>query len=115
MIPIGINNTQINILDKNVLKFDSYIELSFEKFYTADFNNSTMFSYFYYQASALNAKMTAFYGIGSEYGDQNFFYLNETYYSMTDLVRNGQGLTNSSKKFGLRWTILILMFAFLFS
>jgi hypothetical protein len=87
----------MEIIEENVMNFEAYYEISFFKNYPEDFNNSTMFSYFYYRASQLNSKITAFYGISEENLLGHDISLNTIYFNTTEILRNGQGLPNSSK------------------
>ena len=83
MIPLGFNRTTSVVLDENVIGYHSYYSVSFDKDYTRNFDNITMFNYFYYQAEALKAQVTAFYGKTNEqnlYESDFTFSLNDTYF-----------------------------------
>ncbi len=97
LIPIGVNKTLLDIIEENVMNFDAYYEISLIKTYSEDFNNSTMFSYFFYRASQLNSKITAFYGISEENLLGQDISLDSVYFNTTEILKNGQGLSNYSK------------------
>jgi hypothetical protein len=109
LIPIGFNNTQKTILEKNVLFFKSYYSISFEKLYPENFDNNTMFKYFYSNADKTNASITTFYGI-EDYPKSNFS-LSETYFHGVEPLKDGQGLTNFSYFRHLK--IMTLFFIFI--
>lgn len=107
MIPLGFHDIKKNILRENVMYYEGYFEVSFEKNYPEKFDNMTMFKWMDFTANNLKENVTAFYGIY----DQNFeteFSLDEVLYSKTVIFRDGVGLSNNSNLFNFYYLIAII-------
>lgn len=119
LIPIGVNNSDVDVLFKNVIDYQAYYAVSLEKYYYVGFDNATMFDWLNFKAGDLNATVNAFYGEG---GSQNCnviktgFNINDTYYYGSEIFVDGEGLNLSAGQTFKRsfYTIFYLILIYLF-
>ncbi len=120
MIPIGFNNSNINILTQNVIEYDAFFSVNLEKYYPKEFDNSTMFNWLGFRAASLNATVISFYGINRLYNTngeidiKSGFSLKNAYFNKTILFHDGFGLIEKDGSGFIERANLILICSIIF-
>ena len=63
LVPLGFDKIQLNVIQKNVIDYDIYFGIKFEKIYPELFDNMTMFNWINYVAADTGDGVFGFYGI----------------------------------------------------
>jgi hypothetical protein len=114
LIPLGFSNEKLNFIVKNVIEYNTYFNVKFEKPYPPLFDNITMFSWINYVGSDTGEGIIGFYGIMEDGMDINSIAINKPmYYEQHDFY-DGAGLPNNAKYLNFYFKIYIFIFLFLY-
>jgi len=105
LIPLGFSSINKNILRQNIINYNGYFQVVFEKDYPQNFDNITMFKWMDFSAEVFKENVTAFYGICNESLDE--FSLEDANYYDTVIFRDGAGLSNNSKFLNFYYVAII--------
>ena len=113
LIPLGFSNEKLNFIVKNVIEYNTYFSVKFEKPYPPLFDNITMFSWMNYVGSDTGEGIIGFYGIMEDGMDINSISINKPmYYEQQDFY-DGAGLPNNSKYLNFCFSIYIIFIFFI--
>lgn len=110
LLPMGFENLQVNILKQNVINYDHYYSIFFEKIYPTNFDNITLFNWINYVAADMDHYINCFYGVGESTADFDSFSQSDMLYYMNTIYEDGSGLVSS--QFSLlhcNWLIELLL------
>lgn len=94
LTPLGFANVQVNILKKNVINFDQYYSILFEKIYPNDFDNITLFNWINYVAADMDHYVNIFYGLGNDPSDFDSFKKADMLNYTNSIYEDGAGLVS---------------------
>lgn len=93
LVPLGFQDIELNIIKSNVIDYDYYFSIKFEKSYPDLFDNITMFNWINYVASDTGDGVFGLYGIVGEKGMINIK-KDEIDYIEKRLFDDGEGLAD---------------------
>ena len=99
------------MINKNVISFKAYYQVSTEKKFNEFFDNYTLFKYFFSKAEILNASITAMYGLDRDSNVESrdlIINYNEAYFHSISSFHDGHGLA-SLAEWGLYLNKLIFI------
>jgi hypothetical protein len=98
IIPLGFENLTLNILTQNVIGYQHYYCVKFNKKFLGPYQNATLYKWVKYLPNDIIHKVTGFYGlIGSEEDLTEFSPEFPIYYSKL-LFENGAGIKSNTLK-----------------
>ena len=95
LVPLGFDNIELNILQENVMDYDNYFCIKFEKKYPELFDNITMFNWINYVAADTGDGVYGFYGIVPNGDDMTTIDKTSCLYIEKRLFDDGDGLPDS--------------------
>lgn len=114
LIPIGFSNENLNFILKNVVDYETYFSIKFEKPYPPLFDNVTMFSWMNYVGSDTGEGIIGFYGIMEDGMDLNKISIDKPMYYERHDFYDGAGLPNYDIYLNLDFKIFFIFFIFIF-
>ena len=99
LVPLDFDKIELNVIQKNVMDYDNYFDVRFEKKYPALFDNITMFNWINYVAADTGDGVYGFYGIVPDNDDITVLNEHDCIYIEKRLFGDGDGLPNSKGNF----------------
>ena len=114
LIPLGFTNIDLNYIQENVIGYQNYFSVKFEKEYPPLFDNITMFNWINYVASDTGDGIFGFYGVVDDVADIENIQFNEILYIQRHDFVDGFGLDTEKNLSINKIYLLIFIFLLLF-
>ena len=98
VIPLGFENVTLNILNKNIIRYQNYYGIKFNKKFTKPYQNETLYIWVNYKQKDIKHEVIGFYGIFWEDDDLNEFPQQFPIFYDKIMFENGSGLKRDKFK-----------------
>ena len=114
VIPLGFENTTLNILNKQIVRYKNYYGIKFNKKFTKPYQNETLYIWVNHKPNDFEHEVIGFYGMIWEDDDLNEFPQQFPIFYEKIMFENGSGLKRDKLKNFLMYFTTFIKYGLIF-
>ena len=114
VIPLGFENTTLNILNKQIVRYKNYYGIKFNKKFSKPLKNETLYIWVNHNTNEIKHEVTGFYGIIWEDDDLTEFPQQFPIFYEKIMFENGSGLKRDKLKNFLMYFTTFIKYGLIF-